>query len=519
MPRTSARPSLIYPQKRKVSNIVSIAAPIGGWNARDALSAMPPTDAVILDNWIPKPGSVELRNGSSTWVSGITGAVETLMQWAATGSRKLIAAANNAFYNVSSSGAVGASIHSGHTNNRWQFVNFGVSGSNYLLMFNGSDNPLKYDGTTVSANVITGSGLTQSNLIHVNVFKQRVFMIEKNTLNFWFLPVQTIAGAASKFDLSSFCRKGGELQAMATWTIDGGDGQDDYAVFLTTEGEALVYRGTDPSLTSAWFLVGVYNIGRPIGRRCFEKVGSDVVVITEDGFVPLSKELITGRAAPKVAISDKISGAVSIAVQNYRGNFGWQAIIYPQGNWTLFNVPLQENSTTHQYVQHQLTGSFFRITGLNAFCWEVYGGNLYFGTTGQVVKADTGMEDYGSVNIVADVQTAFSPFKSNAIQKRFTMVRPVFLATGSVSPAITLNTDYQVNAPSSLVASIGATGATWDVDPWDTSSWSTDFSVQKGWQSVAALGYAGGMRMQVSTKTISMQLLTIDYMFEPGGAF
>ncbi len=83
---------------------------------------MEPTDAVILDNWIPRPGSVELRSGSENWVTGITGAVETLMQYAALGVRKLFAAANSAFYDVSASGAVGAAVDTGHTSNRYQFV-------------------------------------------------------------------------------------------------------------------------------------------------------------------------------------------------------------------------------------------------------------------------------------------------------------------------------------------------------------------------------------------------------------
>ena len=478
---------------------------------------MAETDAVILDNWIPKPGSVELRTGSANWVTGITGAVETLMQYAALGVRKLFAAANSAFYDVSASGAVSAAVDTGHTNNRYQFVNFGTAGGNFLIVVNGADTPRKYDGATWSSNAITGSGLTDSNLIHVNAFKQRLFFIEKNTLNFWFMPVSTIAGAASKFDLSSFFTLGGELQAMGTWTIDGGDGQDDYAVFLTTEGEVAVYRGTDPALISSWFLVGVYKIGRPIGRRCFVKVGADLIVITEDGFVPMSRSLISGRAAPKTAVSDKISGAVSTATASYRGLFGWQPILYPQGDMLIFNVPTAENVTTQQYVQNTITRQWCRFTGMNGFCWEVFNNNLYFGTTTKVCKADVGTDDLGSV-ITADVQPAFNNFRSNAIQKRFTMVRPVFLATGAITPAIIMNTDYDVQLPTSLISSQASSGGTWDIDPWDTTSWSTDLTVRKGWQSVAALGYAGAMRMQVSTSTISMKLLSVDYLFEPGGA-
>ena len=45
------------------SQTVSVAAPIGGWNACDALGAMEPMDAVTLTNFWPGTNSVILRNG------------------------------------------------------------------------------------------------------------------------------------------------------------------------------------------------------------------------------------------------------------------------------------------------------------------------------------------------------------------------------------------------------------------------------------------------------------------------
>ena len=41
----------------------SVPAPIGGWNTRDALEAMEPTDAVTLDNWFPTTGKLTVRKG------------------------------------------------------------------------------------------------------------------------------------------------------------------------------------------------------------------------------------------------------------------------------------------------------------------------------------------------------------------------------------------------------------------------------------------------------------------------
>lgn len=54
---------------------VAIPAPVGGWNARDALDKMPETDAVKLVNWIPRGSYVQSRGGYGVHGSGLGGPV------------------------------------------------------------------------------------------------------------------------------------------------------------------------------------------------------------------------------------------------------------------------------------------------------------------------------------------------------------------------------------------------------------------------------------------------------------
>jgi len=55
---------MIFGQAKKfTANTASITAPIGGWNARDSIAEMPPTDAVTLTNMYPTPTDVTLRSG------------------------------------------------------------------------------------------------------------------------------------------------------------------------------------------------------------------------------------------------------------------------------------------------------------------------------------------------------------------------------------------------------------------------------------------------------------------------
>ena len=59
----------------------SMPSPIGGWNARDSVAQMPPVDAVSLTNLYPTPTDVQLRKGYSKKSIGITGKVNTLMNY------------------------------------------------------------------------------------------------------------------------------------------------------------------------------------------------------------------------------------------------------------------------------------------------------------------------------------------------------------------------------------------------------------------------------------------------------
>ena len=63
--------------QRTSNNVASLPAPVGGWNARDALANMAPTDAVTLDNLFPGVSSVMLRGGYIRHATGISGHVSS----------------------------------------------------------------------------------------------------------------------------------------------------------------------------------------------------------------------------------------------------------------------------------------------------------------------------------------------------------------------------------------------------------------------------------------------------------
>lgn len=503
---------------KSVSKTTSIPAPIGGWNTVSAVADMPPTDAVLLDNMFPQTSDVRLRKGLTAHVTGLTGVVDSLMSYTSATAKALFAGANNAVYNVTTAGAVGAAVVTTQTSNRYQHINFGTTGAQYLYAVNGADKPLLYDGTiwvkvdAVSTPAITG--VTTTNLIHVNAFKRRVFFIEKNTLTAWYLPTDAVGGAAAALDFASICRLGGYLVAMGTLTMDGGSGIDDYAVWVTSEGEVIVYKGTDPATASTWSLVGVFRVGKPVGRRCFVQFGADLLLICQDGFIPLSRAMIEVNAQ-RVSITTKISNAVTSSVSSYGANFGWQGILHPSESMLLFNVPITEGVEMQQYVMNTLTGAWCRFKGWNANCFERLNDSVYFGGNGVVDKINSENADKGS-NIIGDAKTAFSYFGTRQL-KRFTMARPVILTDGDVSAAMEVNVDYEDRPPTGAPTFSGAAGALWDVATWDVDSWGGSLEIKKNWQSIYGIGYAAAIRMQLASNVLQIYWQSTDWMYEPGG--
>lgn len=495
-------------------------APTAGWVTSKNLGQMKPDEAITLDNWFPEEDECALRGGSTSHATGIgSGNVETLMEYGGLTGDKLLAAGNNAIYNVTSAGAVGAALSSSHTSNRWQYTNFGTSAGQYLVMVNGADTPQKYDGSTISTTTITGTGLTATDLINVSEHKERLIFCEKDTLSFWYLAVNAISGAASEFPLHSLAKWGGYLMASSTWTRDAGDGMDDLSVFVTSKGEVIVYAGTDPSNSSTWSLVGIYRTAPPIGRRCMIKVGSELIIITKDGFLPLSKIMTMGRLSGGAeAISANIAPTVSYAAQNYGSNFGWQGILYPKKHMGIFNIPTS-TSEKHQYVVNTNTGAWCRFTGMNANCWALLGDDLYYGgTDGVVYKADTGTDDNGT-NIKYGAKQAFSYFGDKGRKKKFTNVRPIFYVNGTITLGLGIDIDFGESVNPTYQAVVGTSGIAWDAPYWDVEDWSPEGELQKDWRGVTGIGRCASLVMRFQSSNITGSWRATDWQWVYGDRF
>lgn len=477
------------PNRQQVAIPASIPAPVRGWNAQAPLASMKPDDAVIMDNWIPRAGYVEIRRGSVAWASGLSDPTESLMVYRGdpSGGDQLFAVSGGDIYDATAEGAVGSPVKSGLTSNRLQYTNFANDGGAWISAVNGEDDPLLYDGTTWTNPTITGSSgsltLVPATLVDVMVHKRRLMYAEKDSLRVWYLDLNAIQGTASLLDLGPVFQMGGALACMGTWSLDGGAGQDDFAVYMTTEGEVAIYQGTDPSDANYWSLVGVFAVGKPIGRRALFKFGGDLLIVTTNGVLPLSQALRFERAQEnQVAITARIQDAWAEATANYSGLFGWQGIAYQQGQLAIYNVPTSELSTSVQFVQNLQTGAWCRFTGLDAFCWEVTDTAIFFGGADAVYRWDRGITDAGA-DLVCDLKSAFNYFGRRGTQKQFTMLRPIINATSDVQPAIEMLTNFEERDPVAV--------------PTTTIMGVSGLAIRQDWASVQGVGYCGAVRAQV----------------------
>lgn len=490
------------------TNIVSYPSPTGGWNARDSVADMKPDQAVFLDNWFPGFGQVTLRKGYIEHATGMVGHVQMLATFDNGATSKLLAAANGNIWDITSSGAA-SSLGSGFNNDKWYYGQM----DDKTAFVNGQDTPQKYDGTTLSALSITGP--TATDLIGIHVHKERSYFWPVNSSSLWYSANKALGGTLTEFNLKTVVSKGGSIMAVGTWSRDAGDGMDDFLVIVMSTGQVVVYQGLSPA-DSAWSRVGVYQTGEPIARQAVINIGGDLIIMTYDGFIPMTAVMSKGEFAKDSTINDRIRGAVQDAANLYGTNYGWKGVYYPNGSMGIFNIPLVENSQTQQFVVNTSTGAWCRFKDIQANDWIVFNKQLYFASSGgKVYKADTGFNDNGS-DIQGDAMPAFSYMKTKQI-KIFTGLYIILSSEGAVPVEARIATDFATPTVSVASSTFPATGTAWDDGVWDAFDWAGTDEVIKIWKMTKGKGHTGSVRFRVKTANQRVKWMSTSYLFKKGG--
>lgn len=273
---------------------VEVPAPVGGINVASSWLAMPITDAFYLYDMVPKTSHVETAPPSLLTYDDAS-EVMSLMAYEAGAISQLLGAFGSGSSWAIKTVPAGTSLISGRANGRYICTMF----QSKLIMCNGGNFPLVYDGATVTNLIASGPSLPD--LRGAITFKGRVYYWEVATQSFWYAAAGAYQGTLTEFPVDTLTTQGGKIVFLTAFTRDGGEGSDDLFVIVMDTGETLLYQGDDPDSASAWELVGKFQMPRPIGPRCALRLNATTVILTEDGVIDLQR-VLQGNPYPAVSI-------------------------------------------------------------------------------------------------------------------------------------------------------------------------------------------------------------------------
>lgn len=502
-----------------------------GWNTRDPITRMEQGFASILDNFVIERGVPRVRRGWRTWATGLPGRVDGLLPWNGSPSR-LFATSGTGLYEVTAGGAVGAALVSGLTSARWSSVQFSASGGQFLFAFNGTDTPQVFNGTTWSA--WTGTGVT-GGVAWAASSNGRLFVGNPSRLSFFYGAAGAITGAWTEFPLQGIAQRGGGVVAMATLSGDGGAGPQTLTVFLTSEEEAIVYAGTDPSSVNSWQLVGRWRIPRLIGapHRCVTQYGGDAIAITQGGLLPLSALRSgedTGTVLERAGMTRRIAPTWRDIIASRGGFSGWGVTPLIGLGLVVVNAPW--TATASQQIVVSEGGAVSRWGGVPAAVWaEALEGRFFCGdatSAGRVLLYGEDTTD-GGLGIRAEGLTAYSAMGAGGRMKRAQLVEAVLDDVVAVDRTVRVLSDWAQPVatldslgPAAVAPAVppltgGGSFGVWGTGLWGVSLWAGAGGVRRGWRTGSATGHAMAVHVQMVSGQSRPGWIGSNVVWENGG--
>jgi hypothetical protein len=408
----------------------------------------------------------------------------------------------------------------------------GTVASGYLVLGNVTGGPFqdnenltggggaaKANGTSVQL-FVGITGISTSSFSSVWAYKNRLFFLERDSLNVWYLPIDQIGGVATLFQMGAEFGLGGKLLFGSTWSLDAGNGLKDTCAFVSDEGEFVIYDGRNPNDAADWVRVGRYQMGKPRGPKSFFRAGGDLVVATDIGLVPLSQALqVDYSILSAKAVSFPIETAWNEAVETRLAS--WDCIVWPEHQMVVVALPTVNEQPPEMYVVNARTGAWAKFTNWDGTCLEIFNGRLFFGSAeGKVIEAYVTGQDQGET-FTATYVPLFDDLGSPASLKLARMARAVMRGSQDVNVQLDVMKDYVIDLPSAPSAAPIPLGSEWGVGEWGESSWggTATLKVQQSWGSVGTSGYALAPSWQVTSGSIiplDTEIIRIDMTYEVG---
>ncbi len=553
----------------------SLPASVGGINAYDSLMMMPPQDCIYTFNLMPVEYGLRLRRGYSEWSVGAVGDVRTLIPYESASQdlskNRLFSVTNQGIYNITvSTGAVsvpivsegdeplitetgddivteggappalevtftqnsspaGFGVYTEWTNDASQHYLFYADGLNGLFQYTEAFGWTVPTGWTYDDpnNPGTSIPFPVQDVAFIMAHKLRLWVILENSDDAYYSPVASVAGDFKKFTFGAKMPRGGYLSGLFTWSLDGGNGLDDYLVGISRSGDVLVYRGADPE-SADWGSVGSWFVGQiPRSRRNVTIYGSEMYILSSYGITSL-RDLLQGSVANenRNSPSAKVNRFLRADVENGLDRFDWQMVNYPGDGFLQVITPAPANTPFIQYCQNTSTKAWGFWESVPIICGTSWLGGYYMGGLDGTVYAYTGVLDGASFSGDTGEPVAFrtltsfqAPAGNQASYKRCGMIRTIGVLAGGLNLRVKAVFDYAVtqSIPLPPPASPNSGGSLWDSAVWDAAKWD-DFGISGVSYLSGALGGGRVMAIGMSGSAASrINIVGFDINYTEGG--
>lgn len=483
-----------------------IVAPLLGLNSRDDFTVLKPTEARVLENFLPDGGSCKVRPGYTPHqeISGAS-SVLSLMLYKGASSNVIVAGASDGhLYDVT---GTPSSLASGYTNNRWSHANF----NGFLFGVNGTDTPWRFNGSVTSATGFTGPTLTT--LQTVSQVRNRLWFTMTNSADVVYGGIGAVTGALTTFQLSQIA-SGGKCVAIGSWSRDAGDGSDDFTIFVMSTGQIIAYQGNP---ATSFEQIGKYEAPAPVGIDAVIKVGGELIILSVSGPIPVSSA-VAGNAFDPVALDKwgKIAPSWSTDFKLYGANLGWNAFFF--AGLVYFVIPTGV-ANTRVYVMNMRNSAPTLYTNMPVAMFAAFGNDLYFGSysDGFVYRHATGADN--GAPIVTLARQGWSYPSQGKRSNQFTMMRPNINASASCQAQFQLDVDFNESALSAPIVDLIADseGGSWDTADWDVDDWANDPVSRRFWYSAIGRGRAVAPVVRTYSTADSVEWFATDVLAKPGG--
>jgi hypothetical protein len=321
-------------------------------------------------------------------------------------------------------------------------------------------------------------------------------------------------------------KHGGAIAGLFNWSVDGGEGVDDYLVFVSRAGDVMPYAGDDPSDASLWANQGAFFIGEvPPMHRFAGQYGGDLFLLSRSGLVALT-DLLRGIDIQSIASSSlafRIARFLRTDMQASGTRAGWQVLFDGTEGVLTVATPRRADGTYRQYVLNLTTDGWGFWRGVPMLCFDTWKTFVYFGTEdGRVcvmdAQTDGGTVDGDDVGQPVEFVVLFNYHNFNLPGKfkRGVLARPNWLSQAPPAFTTSFLYDFEVDFDRIFSPLPAILGDVWDSGLWDISHWGSNrlntfskvFGTSGQGRTIAPL--------VMGAATTRAMLLSVDVQWRPG---